>query len=307
MKLKFLSLTLLFCGAVAVQSRNLLVNGGFDEYNGTFTYNSQNYNCPVYIPGWDKGVTYLYTGQQLEGDFNNDGLNMWNVRAVIYDNDLSEEWMWDENNAFYVRLQRFENDGWYDGGLYQTVDLALGQTYDLSFYYRANEGTTGGEPAVFYVRFRAYNDNLESTNEIEKGSILKEEILPATQEWTYKEFKNLDFESFEKVVLFLGINNVGWGAKNSENVYIEFDEVKLVERSSGLSKLNLSGISVKKSGTQLVIGGLTAGSEIELYDITGKKVAATKALSETCNLPVAGYSKGVYLLKAGRQTLKVIL
>lgn len=57
---------------------------------------------------------------------------------------------------------------------------------------------------------------------------------------------------------------------------------------------------------QLNLAGLADGTPVAVYDISGKKVAATRAQSEATQLNVDNLNGGVYILKAGNQIVKFV-
>lgn len=57
---------------------------------------------------------------------------------------------------------------------------------------------------------------------------------------------------------------------------------------------------------QLNLAGLAAGTPVAVYDISGKKVAATRAQAEATQLNVDNLNGGVYILKAGNQIVKFV-
>jgi hypothetical protein len=309
MKTKLLLFILSFFGIVSITAQNLLKNGGFDADYVPFTYNGQEYNCPEYIEGWDKSATYL-DGKFIEGNFNNDGLSMWNLRAEIREIDYSEDWMTDDN-LFFLHLERFEDNGWYDGGVYQTIEIEAGKKYDLSFYYKANEGTVadGCQAAKFYVRIFEYGDNLATNETIEKGAKLKEFILDPQVDWTKYEVNNIDLEDFEKIVIFIGINPslCGEKARANKNVYFQIDEVVFMESGAAqMSQVLGSKININRTESNFEISGLKDGAIVSIYDIKGSKIFEKKSHTTKMDFPVENL-KGVFVVKVEDAVFKVIL
>jgi len=59
-------------------------------------------------------------------------------------------------------------------------------------------------------------------------------------------------------------------------------------------------------GSEMNIEGLTAGSEFEIYDSTGKMVINSKANGTSANISLESLKNGVYILKAGDQIVKFV-
>ena len=57
---------------------------------------------------------------------------------------------------------------------------------------------------------------------------------------------------------------------------------------------------------QLNLAGLAAGTPVAVYDISGKKVAVTRAQAEATQLNIDNLNGGVYILKAGNQIVKFV-
>lgn len=57
---------------------------------------------------------------------------------------------------------------------------------------------------------------------------------------------------------------------------------------------------------QLNIAGLAAGTSVAVYDVSGKKVAATRAQGDATQLDINNLNGGVYILKAGNQIVKFV-
>ena len=59
-------------------------------------------------------------------------------------------------------------------------------------------------------------------------------------------------------------------------------------------------------GSMLDVSGLTEGTELTIYDATGKKLLSTKASKDTSTLSVENLKNGVYILKAGNKIVKFL-
>lgn len=59
-------------------------------------------------------------------------------------------------------------------------------------------------------------------------------------------------------------------------------------------------------GSKLDIDGLSANSEISIYNAAGKMVLKTKAERTSQNLSTEGLKSGVYILKAGNKIVKFV-
>ena len=57
---------------------------------------------------------------------------------------------------------------------------------------------------------------------------------------------------------------------------------------------------------QLNIAGLAAGTQVAVYDVSGKKLAQAQTEGESTQVNVDNLSSGVYILKAGNQIVKFV-
>lgn len=73
--------------------------------------------------------------------------------------------------------------------------------------------------------------------------------------------------------------------------------------SNGLSAIE-SQTTLSLQPESIEIGGVAAGERVALYDTTGRLRMQTTASGNTTSLYTANLAAGVYIVKAGKQTLK---
>ncbi|WP_455587072.1 T9SS type A sorting domain-containing protein [Bacteroides sp.] len=295
---------------------NLLKNGGFEEPYTTFNHADQQ--CPEVIEGWDLKRDGDGLDQPIEsGKFNNIGQDEWNTFAFIkeiQDADLQgvgADLIADDNYQ-YLRFQRYDWNGWFDSdGIQQTVEVVPGQTYSLSCIYRVNAGgTRDKQDAKRHIR--VYEASTNSKGGIVKGALIFEEKIPhVTCDWTAFSTSGIKTDSETKMIICLGMDGAGGegdGKPQNENVYIDYDEVVFQKGgASGLTSMDASKISVRKLGLNILIDGSVAGDKVAVYDVAGNLQKSDVAQSDKLIIPVAGLVKGVYIVKVGNVTKKVVL
>ena len=98
-----------------------------------------------------------------------------------------------------------------------------------------------------------------------------------------------------------------------ENVVLHFVDgtTQSAEMDAITLKLDVSGvdgISVLKQnvGDKLDIEGLAPGTDVTIYDASGRLVLSVKAAEAKAALSTKSLKGGVYLMKAGRQVVKFV-
>jgi len=256
---------------------NLLLNGDFEDTNyNTFTYESIT-NCPDQIPGWDMEDSIV------AGDYNNVGLDKYNIRAVIGLNDSIE-------NKQYLRIQRYEWDGWGDGGLQQTVSILPSRIYKLSFLYKLSSNSVNSTivPAWFRIQ------------EDDNAAVTKKLYNNLDEKWTTKSYTFTSSDSATSLLIYLGITGgklYSWGG--NIDFWAEFDNVELIETGvNALTTINdeEEPVSGYVNNNILFLQGLEQGP-VEIYSIIGKRVRYFNACSDKAQLPFT--EKGLFIVRNG--------
>ncbi len=99
---------------------------------------------------------------------------------------------------------------------------------------------------------------------------------------------------------------------DGDNVILTFADDSFTTEDMGNVTISFSSITSIKDisafqmnkivGDNLEIEGLAEGTEVSIYDISGKQIFATKSSS----INVSGLKSGVYVLKAGNQIVKFV-
>ncbi|MCD7971589.1 MAG: hypothetical protein LUG18_02820 [Candidatus Azobacteroides sp.] len=319
MKTNFLLFVFASLLATSIGAQNLIQNGDFEEdYFTTFEFDGRI--VPSLIPGWDKVVRV--DGGDLDDDFNNEfAINKWNVFPILEDSfggeyarDFYDGAYIDDDNYYCLVLKRYEWNGWGDAGLQQTVAIEAGETYDFSFIWagkwtelRRNNDDWAGTLSRFV---RIYEDRVDDAT-----LIYEIEMDPELQFTPWEEVKTeiRASNAANTFIIRLGMN--GHGGSDSDNgqggnidVVTLFDNVSLSPKNgNNINDITKSNISLQKFGTQLIIKNAAMGSTVSLYGITGKQIVADLVDAEDYRFSVAGFVSGVYILKVGNESFKIIL
>ena len=304
MKTKTLLLALACAGTLSAQ--NVLLNPGFNEPFTAFTYNGQEWSCPEFIEGWDMTDEYA-AGNYSTGNFNNVGLSQWNIRAEILNSEEYEEDWITEDEVQYLRLQRFEQNGWYDGGLYQTINMTPGVPYTLSFYYRVSPGTIDGDwvsPLQPNIRI------LEWTSDRKGAVVWQSDVLESPDAFTWTKFEEtitLDASSSGQYHFYIYFNNSDTYEQSydvNNGVYAEYDQFYLAPQGSGIKGNEIVPFDLLKTGEGVEVCGIESGAEIAMYDMTGVQVYSAVADGASHLIPAVG--QGVYVVKVGKAAQKIV-
>lgn len=114
-------------------------------------------------------------------------------------------------------------------------------------------------------------------------------------------------QKVEKVVsqiTFSG-DNVVLHFDGTEETY-PMDDVQIDFTSgAGIGNISTFKLNAFVDG-QLNIAGLAAGTQVDVYDVSGKKLAQAQTEGESTQVNVDNLSSGVYILKAGNQIVKFV-
>lgn len=202
---------------------NLVKNGNFEDAKGLeikkfADEDGRELTFVKTVPGWDKN-----TGDKNDGDMTNgfDGLNCWNVFANIYEQEPDGDAISD-GNEHYLRLERYMHNGWATGELKQTLNnLVVGHKYELSMLYRFNKGDYNGDEPEAGYQLVSYADGKEGSK------ILYEDALEEATDWA--QIKEMFTAKKTGAVVKLRLSNPWREDQWNENVWADFDEVKLVD------------------------------------------------------------------------------
>lgn len=92
---------------------------------------------------------------------------------------------------------------------------------------------------------------------------------------------------------------------SSQSVDMESVSIAFDNTSTGIDQIhafNLKGIT----DGNLSIAGLKPGQKVEVFDVSGKKVAETKASVDNASVDISNMKAGVYVLRAGSNIVKFI-
>ncbi len=259
MKKHLLLIAALTAGLTTAQAQtNLVKNGNFEDVEGleydTFEEGGNpgeegyyNFTRVKEVPGWDTN-----TGDKNANDCTNgwDGLNKWNVWLSIQEQEPDGDKIV-EGNAHFMRLQRYDHNGWNTGTLPQTVTgLTVGHKYRFSLLYRFSPGDYNGSTPEAGYELRRMNGSNEGTR-------ITSADFDETSDWIAATY---DFEAKDtSVKIKLFITNPWRADQYNSGVYADFDEVSIVD-------LSTDGISEVKANA--------AGNAYNAYyTISGIKVA----------------------------------
>ena len=113
-------------------------------------------------------------------------------------------------------------------------------------------------------------------------------------------------QKVEKVVsqiTFSG-DNVVLHFDGTEEIY-PMDDVQIDFTSGMLFFISAFKLNTFVDG-QLNIAGLAAGTQVAVYDVSGKKLAQAQTEGESTLVNVDNLNSGVYILKAGNQIVKFV-
>lgn len=89
-------------------------------------------------------------------------------------------------------------------------------------------------------------------------------------------------------------------AADMESVAIAFDNA-----TTGIDQVKAFNLVGTTDGN-IHLSGVQCGERIEVFDASGKKVAQTKASSDTASLDITNMMSGVYVLRAGNTVIKFV-
>lgn len=278
---------------MSLQAQNLLLNGDFENKDfGTFGYdNGSIVGCPDLVAGWDSVAPFK------AGDFNNEGLYMYNVRATMRLDTVP--------NSQYIRIARYEWDGNTDGGLTQTVNVLPNTTYTLTFLYRLSINSVNNTLVPAWCKIQ------EDNNTPSKSSLYNTNYDNKDYKWYPKTKTYKTSATASQIRIMLGVTGgkiYSWGG--NLDMWADFDNVSLVAAApSAISELaaNRSQIKAYTVGSELILSDLDAGEEVSIYNVLGKLVTTLNSSSESVKLTLP--YKGVYIVRNGlhRVPLKLII
>lgn len=307
MKKLFLLSAVLFCAGL-VSAQVVISNPDFEDSDFTTEEHQDspgNFRIPDNsFPGWDMSWT-----------------NLWNVYPQILEYDAvgNANDLIDDDNFYFARLRRYERGGWGDGSLFQQVTVEPGETYVFSMIYETNTGTDvraksdGWKPTIDrFVRFYADSDK---KNMIDEDYLTQEDPefdLNTYNEWTKYSREVTASDDSDILVILIGINNAGGndaegGTGENNDIYFSFDNVSLVKKgSNSVSNIENPNLKVYISDSNLWIRGNETQEEVTIYTISGIQLYSGIAEVGSTKIPVANYAPGIYIVKVGGSSCKVI-
>ncbi len=292
--------------AGSLAADNLIVNGDFEDKSYT-TFEFEGAQCPVKILGWDARE------EAVENDFNNLGLEKWNIFGQFM-NHVTSGPLVTEGNTQYLRIQRYAWGGWGDGGVQTTIEVTGGETYELSCIYsgetverRRNWNDWYGPDIARFIR--VYE------NEVSVDNLLLEEIIPdaRTIDWTAFKKNVQTKESTTKIVIAFGLNgfcqdegedkkgkgknDVWFGIDNVQLTSVQQETVEISSLEVDKASLDIPADATKESITpllaELLITGKTADNNTIGVENDIDKWTISDDLTEAVfkpTVPPSGYS-----------------
>lgn len=92
-------------------------------------------------------------------------------------------------------------------------------------------------------------------------------------------------------------NNVQWNGFKNLNTYLSTTE----------TKNNLLKVYPNPAKDHVVISNISKGENISVYDLSGKILFQTKSPGNSLNINTSSYKNGIYLVKVGEKTTKIIV
>lgn len=89
-------------------------------------------------------------------------------------------------------------------------------------------------------------------------------------------------------------------AADMESVAIAFDNA-----TTGIDQVKAFNLAGTTDGN-IHLSGVQCGERIEVFDVSGKKVAQTKASSDSASLDITNMKSGVYVLRTGNTVIKFV-
>ncbi len=134
----------------------------------------------------------------------------------------------------------------------------------------------------------------------------------AKDQWVKMESDSITFETTTSVKLVLKsfVNTAYAGTDDTEILYY-LDNVQTyvidenADGTTSIANANEPAIAVAASNGNITIKGAEMGANVEVYAVTGAKVASVVATSNTVSVPLL--SSGIYIVKAGNDVVKVAL
>ncbi len=95
-------------------------------------------------------------------------------------------------------------------------------------------------------------------------------------------------------------NTTHWKDFRSVNAYTTY-------LSTTETKNNLLKVYPNPAKDHVVISNISKGENISVYDLSGKKLFQTKSPGNSLNINTSSYKNGIYLVKVGEKTTKIIV
>ena len=95
-------------------------------------------------------------------------------------------------------------------------------------------------------------------------------------------------------------NTAQWNGFRSVNAYTTY-------LSTTETKNNLLKVYPNPAKDHVVISNISKGENISVYDLSGKKLFQTKSPGNSLNINTSYYKNGIYLVKVGEKTTKIIV
>jgi CubicO group peptidase (beta-lactamase class C family) len=176
----------------------------------------------------------------------------------------------------------------------------------LSFYY-AYANYFGRNDSLIILVSSDYGANWDTLfaqggRNLSTGYYTYETFHPRAAHWKNITIPLLEHQSPEVLIRFRDINY------NGNNLYL--DLVKIEEQPVGIDQLSHNipmQVYPNPATDQITITGLPLNTEVKITDLHGRVIRVLRTDSETVNLPLNGFQKGIYLLKTTVGMQKLIV
>jgi len=175
------------------------------------------------------------------------------------------------------------------------IVVTAGTTYTFSFWYYTDAATTNLTGAL---RMWGYWENPDGTNgTFDQTGLEPTAYIDLTSSvGSWKQF-SVD------VTAPTGSGQLELDLRFYHNSKIYIDDVSLAPKSTGLSELAAEKLVVKVAGKKLTVTN-SPSNTVEIFNTVGAKVQSVELINGSVDLNLA---KGLYIVRAGKATAKIML
>lgn len=113
----------------------------------------------------------------------------------------------------------------------------------------------------------------------------------------------------DRIELSAGTVNIVASAGTTTHRMSDIDKIEFRDGATAITQLKnqeKTDVTIRTNGYGIEVAGLADGDDVAVYTQNGMLVGKAKSVGGSANIDASGYADGIYVVKAGEHSLKMV-